>query len=183
MNLIKTTDIKTPKNDYSAKMAKFLFKMGLFGPRLQIKLTKLAFNYYVPFWVNGVSITHINEDMSRIDVRLKSRSNAVGTVQGTMFGGSLFTFTDPFYVLILLRHIGKDHNVWDKKSSIEFISPGRSDINYSFSFTQSEIKEIVEKCKDHAPLLKNIDIELKGDDGKTVAKINKIVHIRRKMGK
>ncbi len=143
------------------------------------KLLKLAFNCYMPFWANGITATHVSKDVSRIDARLRLTRRATNGV-GTMFGGSLFAFTDPFYMIILLRQIGKDHNVWDKKSSIEFISPGRADINYSFSFTPSEIKDIVDKCQNGEPFLKNIEIELKGVDGKTVAKINKILHIRRK---
>ena len=152
----------------------------VYHPKLQAREAKLVLNLYTPFWANGITVTHINEDMSRIDARLRLKRRT-GNAVGTMFGGNLFTFANPFYMIILLRHIGKDHNVWGKKSSIQFISPGRSDINYTFSFTQSEIKEIVEKCKNHAPLLKNIDIELKGDDGITVAKINQILQIQRKI--
>ena len=86
-------------------------------------------------------------------------------------------------MVILLKQIGKDHYVWDKSSSIEFIAPGKADINYTFSFTRQEIDDIVEQCKNGEPCYKSVDVVLTGDDGVTVAKINKVIYIRKKPDK
>ena len=146
------------------------------------RVFRLGFNCWLPAWANGIKLTYVSPDFSQIDARISLKRRSANAV-GTMFGGSLFTFTDPFYMIILLRLIGKNHYVWDKSTSIDFVSPGRKDINYSFKFTKPEIEDIVEKCRDGSPLLKKLHMELKDDDGKVVAKVEKVVYIRRKKEK
>jgi hypothetical protein len=37
---------------------------------------------------------------------------------GTHFGGSIFSMTDPFYMLMYMNILGKKHLVWDHSASI-----------------------------------------------------------------
>jgi acyl-coenzyme A thioesterase PaaI-like protein len=79
-------------------------------------------NIWPPFLFSGITILEISNDFRFTRVRLKKKlltSNYVGT----LFGGSLFAMTDPFYMLMILKNLGKDYIVWDKRSEIEYVSP------------------------------------------------------------
>lgn len=143
------------------------------------RILKRMANFYLPFWANGISVVHVSNDMMKVDVRLRLSRRSTNAV-GTMFGGSLFTFCDPFYMIILLKQIGKQHLVWDKSTFIEFVSPGRTEINHSFYFTQSEIQDIVDKCKSGKPYLVNKEFELKENNGNVVARVHKVIYVRKK---
>ncbi|WP_235270985.1 PaaI family thioesterase [Flavobacterium sp. 316] len=42
---------------------------------------------------------------------------------GSMFGGSLFSATDPIYMIQLMQILGKEYVVWDKSTEIRFKRP------------------------------------------------------------
>ncbi|MCW1248853.1 DUF4442 domain-containing protein [Acaricomes phytoseiuli] len=37
--------------------------------------------------------------------------------------------TDPFWMLLLLKHLGRDHVIWDKAAEIDFRTPGRGTLS------------------------------------------------------
>lgn len=102
---------------------------------------------------------------------------------GTVFGGSLYSLSDPFYMLLFLKHIGKTHVVWDKKACIEFISPSRDTVHATFEITQEMIDGIVDRCKDGGPVFETFAIDLRDKDGKVVAKVEKVLYFRKKRDK
>ena len=64
-------------------------------------------NLWPPFLFSGISVREISKDFRHTKVRLKKKlltSNYVGT----LFGGSLFAMTDPFYMVMILKNLGKD---------------------------------------------------------------------------
>ena len=90
---------------------------------------------------------------------------------GTQFDDSLFAMTGPFYMLMLLRHIGAKHWVWDKQAGVEFIKPGKAPVYANFDFDQERIDDIVTKtaCADV------VDV-----DGTVIARVKRLLYVRRK---
>ena len=39
---------------------------------------------------------------------------------------------DPFFMLILLEHMGREYIVWDKAAAIQFLKPGRGTVMATF---------------------------------------------------
>jgi len=39
---------------------------------------------------------------------------------------------DPWFMLILMQHLGRDYIVWDKAASIQFLKPGRGTVAATF---------------------------------------------------
>ena len=145
-------------------------------------LVRLLLNTWPPLRKQGIQVTNINKSLTRMDVQLKSKwfnQSAAFAI----FGGSLYTMTEPFYMLLFLGHIGNDHIVWDKSGLITFTSPARKTINVTFEITPAQIKDIVERCEDGAPILKTFNVDLIDTSGKLVAQVEKVVYIRKKQGK
>ena len=88
---------------------------------------------YLPFLGAGIKVTKITPDYREVETRMKLRWYNKNLV-GTHYGGSLYSMADPFYMVMLVANLGDKHFVWDKSSSIEFISPGKGEVRASVHF-------------------------------------------------
>lgn len=136
-------------------------------------------NLWPPFLFSGISVREISKDFRYTKVRLKKKvltSNYVGT----LFGGSLFAMTDPFYMVMIMKNLGQEYIVWDKRSEIEYVSPGKSTVFAEFQIGDGDLAEI--KCEVEATgkYLKWFEVEIKSTDGKVVAIVKKQIYIRKK---
>ena len=135
-----------------------------------------------PFMGAGIRVDHISRDWRRVDVSLVLRWYNRNYV-GTHFGGSLFAMTDPFYMLMLLRNLGRDYLVWDQSSRIEFIKPGRSRVRACFKLDEDTLAAIVEQTAANTRYLHPFTVEVLDGRGEVVARVHKTLYIRRKQGR
>ncbi len=86
----------------------------------------------VLFWASDSSEAHL-----RLSLNIWTY-NAVGTI----FGGSLFSAADPFYMLMLLRSLGPAYVVWDKSAHIRFKKPGKKKLFAVLIVTPGDLQNI-----------------------------------------
>lgn len=132
-----------------------------------------------PFLFSGISVRAISKDFRYTKVRLKKKSLTSNYV-GTLFGGSLFAMTDPFYMLMILKNLGRDYIVWDKRSEIEYVAPGKSTVYAEFEVKEADLNEIKQGVAAAGKYLKWFDVEIKSLDGTLVAIVKKQIYIRKK---
>ena len=99
-------------------------------------------NIWSPFRSPGIRVTHWSDDWREVRVELRQRRFNMNFV-GTHYGGSLFSMTDPFWMLILLHVLGRDYLVWDKTSEIDFVKPGKGTVSARFRLHQSVLDDII----------------------------------------
>jgi acyl-coenzyme A thioesterase PaaI-like protein len=136
-------------------------------------------NIWPPFRFSGISVLEISKDFRHVKVRLKKKvltSNYVGT----LFGGSLFAMTDPFYMVMVLKNLGTDFIVWDKRSEIEYVSPGKATVFAQFHLRDEELDEIMREVAATGKFLKWFEVDIKAEDGTVVAIVKKQIYIRKK---
>ncbi len=136
-------------------------------------------NIWPPFLFSGISVLQISKDFRYTKVRLKKKlltSNYVGT----LFGGSLFAMTDPFFMVMILKNLGKDYIVWDKRSEIEYVSPGKNTVFAEFNLVEAELDEIRREVASQGKYLMWFEVDIKSADGTTVAIVKKQIYIRKK---
>src|SRR4051794_22615854 len=97
---------------------------------------RLVMNVYPPFLGAGIRVKRLQPDWRAIDVEMKLRRWNANYV-GTHYGGSLYSMTDPFLMLMLIENLGPDFTVWDKAASIRFRSPGREQFTPASGFPRS----------------------------------------------
>ena len=79
--------------------------------------------------------------MRSIDVEMRlGRTNA--NYMGVHFGGSLFSMTDPFYMIMLATALGRGFVVWDKAATIRYRRPGTGTVRAHFELTDERLAEI-----------------------------------------
>ena len=136
-------------------------------------------NIWPPFLFSGISILEISRDFRYARVRLKKKMLTSNYV-GTLFGGSLFAMTDPFYMVMVLKNLGKDYIVWDKRSEIEYVSPGKSTVYAEFHLSDEELNEIKREVASSGKYLKWFEVDIKSADGTIVAIVKKQIYVRKK---
>tara|TARA_Y100001933_G_scaffold140205_1_gene139053 strand:- start:36 stop:479 length:444 start_codon:yes stop_codon:yes gene_type:complete len=102
---------------------------------------RLLFNLYPPYLGTGIGVREISPDYRRMVVEMKLRWYNRNTV-GTHFGGSLSAMTDPFYMLMTMKNLGREFIVWDKSGTIDYRKPGRGRVKAEFRIDQAFIDEV-----------------------------------------
>ena len=136
-------------------------------------------NLWPPFLFSGISILEISKDFRHARVRLKKKALTSNYV-GTLFGGSLFAMTDPFYMLMIMKNLGNDYIVWDKRSEIEYVSPGKATVFAEFHLWDAELDEIRREVQTNGKFLMWFDVDIKTADGTVVAIVKKQIYVRKK---
>ncbi|ABF40856.1 conserved hypothetical protein [Candidatus Koribacter versatilis Ellin345] len=145
---------------------------------IQAKIKKFI-RYYPPLLGAGIKIARISPDVREIDVEMKLRFWNANYV-GTHYGGSLYSMTDPFYMLMLIENLGREYIVWDKAATIRYKKPGRGKVTAQFRITQDQLDDILQALQ-HAEKTERIfAIDVKDEQGDVVAAIEKTISIRKK---
>ncbi len=142
-------------------------------------LFKILMNIYPPYWGTGISVHRIAPDFKEIVVQMKLRWYNVNYVR-THFGGSLYAMTDPFYMLMLIRILGKDYIVWDKSACIDFIKPGKGKVTAHFVLTDPIIEAIKEQTANGQKYFQHLEVDIKDEKDEIVAKVKRVLYIRQK---
>src|SRR5260370_8430141 len=83
--------------------------------------------WHIGWWAlllgTGVKVTRLDKDLREVDVEMRLRRWNKNYV-GVHFGGSLFSMTDPFYMIMVATNLGSEYVVWDKAASIRYRRPG-----------------------------------------------------------
>lgn len=143
------------------------------------RLLRWIMNVYPPYLGAGVWIRRIAPDFRQIEVKMALRWYNRNYV-GTQFGGSLYSMTDPFYMLMLMENLGRDYVVWDKAASVDFISPGRGPVFASFAIDQAFIDEVRQHTAAGGKYLPELQVEVRDGEGALVARVHKTLYVRRK---
>lgn len=110
---------------------------------LKSKSFRTAMNWYPMFFATGAKIKFWSADWSEVHLRLTLNIWTRNYVK-TIFGGSMFSATDPFYVIMFMHMLGKGFVVWDKSANIKFKRPAKIPLYMLFKISP----ELLEKVKD-----------------------------------
>jgi hypothetical protein len=147
--------------------------------RFSVWMFSKLINFWPPFLGAGICVNKISIDYRYIEVSMKLRWYNQNYV-GTHFGGSMYAMSDPFYMLILIKNLGKDYIVWDKSAVIEFKKPGRSMLKAVFKFSEEEIQAIRQQAELNEKFIFDRPIDLIDKDNEVVATVVKTLYVRKK---
>lgn len=140
--------------------------------------TRRLMNLWPPFRGAGIRVTHIGPDWREVRVELRQRLLNRNYV-GVHFGGSIFSMTDPFHMLMMMHNLGRDFIVWDKAGSVRFLKPGRGTLQARFLLTQQMVDEARTAAVEGARHEPTYSVEVTNREGEVVARVEKTLHIRR----
>lgn len=147
--------------------------------KLRQKFLEKTINLYGPFVGAGIKLETMTKDFRYAKVKMPLTIYNKNYM-GTQFGGSLYSMTDPWYMLMIIKNLGPGYIVWDKAASIRFKKPGESTVHAEFMLTQADIDEIKAFVEENTKMDKTFKVEVKDDSGKLIAEVDKVIYIRKK---
>ena len=139
-------------------------------------------NLYPPYLGMGVRVRSYNDDFTRFEVELRQRWYN-RNLFGTHFGGSLYAMSDPFFVFIVTMNLGRGYIVWDKSACIDFIKPATGTIVGVFEIGRERLAEICAEVDEIGKNTYHFEADLVDEFGQTVARVQKEVYVRKKVGR
>lgn len=143
---------------------------------------KWGMRLYPPLLLQRIWIRNIDAGFKGADIKI-NRSLITLNFGKAIFGGTIYTATDPFYAMLfgqLLKHKGYHISVWLKGASIQFLRPGRADLHYRISITDEMIDEVVEALNNKGVFVKSYSIEIYSKTGDLYAIAKNEIYIRKK---
>jgi hypothetical protein len=145
------------------------------------RLRKLL-NIFPPFVGAAVHVKSVSDDFRTIEVEMPMRFWNKNLV-GTHFGGSLYSMTDPFYMIMLIHHLGPGYIVWDKSATIRFKSPGIGLMRATFHMTAERVDEIRSQADREEKVEPVFQVIVKNSKGEVVAEVDKLLWVKKRKGK
>lgn len=145
-------------------------------------ILKWGMRLYPPLLLQRIWVRNIDAGFRGADVKI-NRSLITLNFGKAIFGGTIYTATDPFYAMLfgqLLKHKGYHISVWLKSASIQFLRPGRTDLYYRISITDDMINEVEETLNKKGVFVKSYSIEIYSKTGDLYAIAKNEIYIRKK---
>jgi hypothetical protein len=160
----------------------FLTGIKIEGMKVSENVLKWAMCLYPPLLLQRIWVKKIHKNFMGAELKI-NRSILTLNFGGAIFGGSLYSATDPFYAMLfgqILRHKGYHVRVWLKSASIQFLRPAKNDMFYTITITDEMVFEAESALNQNGVFSKNFDIKLYSKDGRLHAVATNEIHIRKK---
>lgn len=136
--------------------------------------------FYPPMLFQRIWVRKIHKNFMGVDIKI-NRSLFTTNLGSSIFGGTIFSATDPFYALLfgqILRHKGYKITVWLKSAQIQYIKPGRTDLYYTILIKPSMVEEAEQILKKDGKFVKAYPIEIFDNHGELCATAMNEIYVR-----
>ena len=116
----------------------------------------------------------------RKKLRSKGRAGRRVAHLGTHFGGSLYSMVDPHLMILLKARLGPRFVVWDTEAHIDFRKPGTGTVRATVRITDEEVAGIRGAASDGQTHLPEWTVEILDEEDEVVARVRKVLYVRRK---
>jgi hypothetical protein len=135
---------------------------------------------YPPMLFQRIWVKKVHKGFTGIDIKI-NRSLFTTNLGNSIFGGTIFAATDPFYALLfgqLMQRKGFRITVWLKSAQIQYMKPGRTDLHYSIRISQVMIEEAEQTLRREGKFIKAYPIEIFDRSGELCAVAMNEIYIR-----
>lgn len=133
-------------------------------------------NLYPMYFGTGGKILFWSGDSREVHLRLRRNIWTYNYV-GTIFGGSMFAASDPFYMLMLLQVFGSQYVVWDKAATIRFRKPGRTMLYMRYELTDELMGDVRRDVAANGQTERTFTLQWVDKDGVVHAEIERLCYI------
>lgn len=150
-----------------------------FRIRARTEIFRMILNLWPCIRGAGGRVSHLSPDYHELDVTLPLSWRTRNRV-GTIFGGSLYASTDPFYMIMLMQILGKGYVVWDKGAQIRFRRPGTRTLLAKFRLTPEFVSDVRMRVASQGEITFDLPLEFRDADGTVHTEITKTLYVATK---
>lgn len=143
---------------------------------------KWALCLYPPLFFQRIWVRRFHPGFRGVDVKI-SNSFLNRNYNGSIFGGSIYAATDPFYAILfdqLMQRSGFKVRVWLKSASIQYLKPGLTSLYFTLVITDEMIDEAKTALNTNGKFVKSYPMELYNKQGELCATVQNEVYLRTK---
>ena len=144
------------------------------------KTLKWAMRFYPPLFFQRIWIKRFDQEFRGCTVKI-ARSILNRNYNGSIFGGTIYTATDPFYAILfdqIMQRRGFKVRVWLKSASIQYLKPGRSNLYFTIQITDEMIIDAENALKTNGKFIKAYPMEITNASGEICATVINEVYMR-----
>jgi len=144
------------------------------------KTLKWGLCFYPPLLFQRIWVRRFHSGFRGVDVKInKSLFNK--NYNGSIFGGTIYAATDPFYALLfdqLLQREGFKVRVWLKSASIQYLKPGRSTLYFTIIVTDEMLNDAITALNTTGKFVRVYPMEILNKQGEICATVMNEVYVR-----
>lgn len=144
------------------------------------KTLKWVLCLYPPLLFQRIWIKKFHKGFRGVDVKI-SKSLFNKNYNGSIFGGTIYAATDPFYAILfdqLLQREGFKVRVWLKSASIQYLKPGRTALYFTINITDEMLNDAITALNTEGKFVMAYPMEVTNVTGELCATISNEVYIR-----
>ena len=134
-----------------------------------------AFNFWPCIWCTGSRVEFIAGDFRELHVSIKLNIRTRNRV-GTVYGGSIYSSVDPYFMLLFMEILGRNYVVWDKGASMKFVRPIVDKVKCRFLITDELVAEVKQKIAENGEYTFDLPLKYEDDNGTVYATFTKQVY-------
>ena len=141
------------------------------------RLLRWKFNWFPPYRGSGARITYIDATLREVRLRLPL-NRRTRNLNGTIYGGSIYSAVDPIHAVMLAHALGpKDYVAWTKEAHIRFRRQGRTALSARFVLEESEVEEVRAELEHSGKMERWYPVELFDEQSHLCANCDILVHV------
>ncbi|MBS1618076.1 MAG: DUF4442 domain-containing protein [Bacteroidetes bacterium] len=134
-----------------------------------------SLNIWPCIWCTGSRIKFVSGDFRELHVQLSLNWRTRNRV-GTVYGGSIYSSVDPYYMLMMMEILGRDYIVWDKGASVKFVRPITDKVKCRFLISDELVEKVKAEIAVNGQYVFELPLEYVDDEGKVYAVFTKTVY-------
>ncbi|MDO8993147.1 DUF4442 domain-containing protein [Daejeonella sp.] len=141
---------------------------------------KWAMRFYPPLFFQRIWVIKFDKGFTGVHVKI-SKSFLNVNYNRTIFGGTIFSASDPFFALLfdqILQRRGLKCRVWLKSAEIRYLKPGNTNLYFTISLSEEQIKEAEIILGTEGKFVKAYPMNIFNSEGVLCATVINEVYIR-----
>jgi acyl-coenzyme A thioesterase PaaI-like protein len=141
---------------------------------------KWVLNLYPPFFFNRIRIVEMGPGCRTCRVRIK-KSLFTRNLQGTTFGGTIYSAADPIYAMLLWQILAREGWVtqaWVRTSRIHFTRAAATDLELDFVLSDGDVHDALVTLNEHGRFSRVLKTSAVDREGRVCAEIETEVYMR-----
>ena len=143
------------------------------------RIMRWSLNVWPCIWCSGGKIEFISSDFQEVHVSIKKNLRTLNRV-GTVYGGSIYSSIDPYYMLMFYYILGDEYIVWDKGASVKFVRPLNGKAKCRFVLDNELIEDVKKHVELRGEYAFDLPLHYEDEKGKVYAVFKKTIYVANK---
>ena len=137
-------------------------------------------NLYPPFLFQRIRVPEVADDCRHCRV-VVARSLLTRNLNGSTFGGSIFSAADPIYSILywqVFARLGLRVEVWLKAATIRYLKPAKTRLTLDFRLEPGDVERAQQELTQDGRFERSFSTDAVDTRGEVCARVETVVHVR-----